>query len=163
MILLDNTVLSNFALVNVLSLLKHFCKDSGGTTVHVLAEFERGVREGFFKKPDLTWLTKLDFYNEIERTMFAHLSRRLGAGEASCLVLAIHRKFDFLSDDMMVRKMALREGIRVSGSIGVLIRLIHNDIITLEKGNNILKGFIRQGYFSPVEQLDGFIGTAPKT
>ena len=108
MILLDNTVLSNFVLVSELPLLKQYCKGAGATTVYVLGEFERGVREGIFKKPDLTWLTQLDFHNEIERTMFAFLCQRLGAGEASCLVLAIQRKFDFLSDDMMVRKMAAR-------------------------------------------------------
>ena len=155
--MLDNTVLSNFALVDELSLLQQFCRDSGAITTHVFNEFEKGVQAGLFKKPDFSWLAKLDFDNETERNMFTLLNQRLGAGEASCLVLAVHRAYDFLSDDMMVRKFALREGIRVSGSIGVLIELINENIITLEKGNNILKGFIRWGYYSPVEKLDGYI------
>lgn len=162
MILVDNTVLSNFALVDELPLLKQFCKGLGATSEYVLSEFEKGVQEGYFKNLDLSWLTKLDLKNEIERNMFAFLCQRLGTGEASCLVLAIQREYDFLSDDMMVRKMALREGIRVSGSIGVLVELIHKNNITLQKGNEILKGFIREGYFSPVARLDDFIVTPPK-
>jgi predicted nucleic acid-binding protein len=60
----------------------------------------------------------------------------------------------------MVRKMALREGLRVSGSIGVLIELIYKNIITLERGNELLKGFINKGFFSPVKRLDHFIKTS---
>jgi len=160
MILVDNTVLSNFALVNELPLLKQFCKGLGATSEYVLSEFEKGVQEGYFKNPDFPWLTKLDLNTEIERNLFAFLSQRLGTGEASCLVLAIQRKYDFLSDDLMVRKMALREGIRVSGSIGVLIELIYKNVITLERGNELLKGFINKGFFSPVERLDHFIKTS---
>jgi predicted nucleic acid-binding protein len=160
MILVDNTVLSNFALVDELPLLKQFCKGLGATSGDVLSEFGKGVQEGYFKNADFPWLTKLDLNTEIERAMFTFLCQRLGAGEASCLVLAIQRKFDFLSDDLMVRKMALREGIRVSGSIGVLIELIHKNVIPLARGNELLKGFIKQGFFSPVERLDHFIKTS---
>ena len=157
MILLDNTVLSNFALVKELLLLKEFCREEGATTVKVVAEFDAGVTRGLFKPPDFSWLKILDFENEIEKSMFARLNQRLGAGEASCLTLAILRKYDFLSDDMMVRKMAYREGVRISGSIGVLITLVKMDRITLGTGNNILSSFIRRGYFSPTDKLDEFL------
>ena len=60
MILLDNTVLSNFALVDELSLLKQFYNDAGATTIHVFNKFENGVQAGLFKKPDFSWLDKLD-------------------------------------------------------------------------------------------------------
>jgi predicted nucleic acid-binding protein len=46
MILVDNTVLSNFALVDELPLLKQFCKGLGATSEYVLSEFEKGVQEG---------------------------------------------------------------------------------------------------------------------
>jgi hypothetical protein len=45
--------------------------------------FEKGVQEGYFKNPDLSWLTKLDLNTEIEQNLFAFLSQRLGRGEAS--------------------------------------------------------------------------------
>lgn len=47
MILIDNTVLSNFALVNELGLLQAYCKDQGGLTNHVLVEFEQGYAREF--------------------------------------------------------------------------------------------------------------------
>ena len=157
MILLDNTVLSNFALAEELLLLREFCRGAGATTVQVVAEFDAGVTRGLFKPPDFSWLKIFDFKDEIEKSMFARLSQRLGAGEASCLTLAILRKYDFLSDDMMVRKMAYREGVRISGSIGVLIALIKNERITPATGNIVLLNFIRHGYFSPTDKLDEFL------
>ena len=157
MILLDNTVLSNFALADEIHLLEEFCRGTGATTVKVVAEFDAGVTQGLFNPPDFNWLKILDFENEIEKSMFARLNQRLGAGEASCLTLAILRKYDFLSDDMMVRKMAYREGVRISGSIGVLIALIEMERITLATGNNVLLNFIRHGYFSPTDKLNEFL------
>lgn len=79
MILLDNTVLSNFALVDELTLLKQFCHETGATTIYVFNEFEGGVQTGLFKKTDFSWLDKLDFENEVERNMFAFLNQKLGS------------------------------------------------------------------------------------
>jgi len=157
MILLDNTVLSNFALAEELLLLKEFWQGAGATTVQVVAEFDAGVTRGLFNPPDFSWLKILDFENEIEKSMFTRLNQRLGAGETSCLTLAILRRYNFLSDDMMVRKMAYREGVRISGSIGVLIALIKMERIALATGNNVLLKFIRHGYFSPKDKLDEFL------
>jgi predicted nucleic acid-binding protein len=157
MILLDNTVLSNFALAGELPLLKEFCRGSGATTLKVVDEFDTGVVRGLFKAPDFSWLRIFDFENEIEKSMFARLNQRLGVGEASCLTLAILRKYDFLSDDMMVRKIAYREGVRISGSVGVLIALVKMEKITLANGNKVLSNFIRHGYFSPTDKLDEFL------
>lgn len=81
----------------------------------------------------------------------------MGAGESSCLALSISRGYDLLSDDMAVRKIAMREGVRLSGSIGVLLELIRINGISVEKGNIILKGFIKHGYFSPADRLDELI------
>ncbi len=157
MILIDNTVLSNFALVGELLLLEDYCGDKGTTTGMVIAEFERGVNEGIFINVKLDWLKRLNLEGSNEESLFANLSKRLGAGEASCLAIAIHRKHDLLSDDMAVRKIALQEGVRLSGSVGVLLELIRMGRISLEMGNKILKGFIRHGYFSPVDRLDALL------
>ena len=67
MILLDNTVLSNFALVKQMSLLNEYCGDIAATTADVLDEFERGVKEQIFAETGLSWLKRLDL-NEKEKT-----------------------------------------------------------------------------------------------
>lgn len=154
MILLDNTVLSNFALVKQVSLLKEYCGDQAATTTDVLNEFERGIKEHIFSETELDWLKLLDL-NEKENTMFLNFSKKLGKGEASCLAIAINRGYNFLSDDMAVRKIALREGVRLSGSVGVLLELIRMGKIGIQKGNEILNEFIKFGYYSPVNKLDG--------
>ena len=159
MILIDNTVLSNFVLVDALELLKTYCAGQGASTQHVLREFNQGIREGLFSHADLDWLTPCDLGSPSEIALFTTLNKRLGSGEASCLAIAIHRTDDLLTDDMIARKIALREGIRLSGSIGVLLELIRIKYISLEKGNMLLKGFIRQGYFSPVDHLDEFLSS----
>lgn len=157
MILLDNTVLSNFALVGELRLLEEYCDDRGATTSYVFLEFERGLKEGLFVNSDLKWLRRLDFEGEKERQLFENLSKKLGIGEASCLAVAIQKGYGFLSDDMAVRKIAQREGVRLSGSVGVLLELIRTGSISLERGNEVLRGFIRFGYFSPMDRLDGLL------
>jgi predicted nucleic acid-binding protein len=154
MILIDNTVLSNFALVGELILLKDYCQGKGATTEYVLAEFERGIKEGIFINTNLDWLKNLALVDVKESSLFKTLSKRLGAGEASCLAIAMYREYDLLSDDMAVRKVALREKVRISGSIGVLLELIRIEKINLEKGNKILRNFIKYGYFSPVDRLN---------
>ena len=60
MILLDNTVLSNFALADEFPLLKEFCRGSGATTLKVVDEFDAGVGQGLFKALDFSWLRILD-------------------------------------------------------------------------------------------------------
>tara|TARA_Y100001934_G_scaffold203177_1_gene239496 strand:- start:916 stop:1212 length:297 start_codon:yes stop_codon:yes gene_type:complete len=92
-----------------------------------------------------------------ERLSFIQFNLRLGAGEASCLAVAIHRKHDILTDDMDARMTAQREGVRVSGSVGVLVNLIRRNTIDLEEGNRILQDLIAAGYYSPVDALDGLI------
>jgi predicted nucleic acid-binding protein len=57
----------------------------------------------------------------------------------------------------MVRKMAYREGVRISGSIGVLITLVKMDRITPGTANSVLSSFIRRGYYSPTNTLDEFL------
>ena len=153
MILIDNTVLSNFALVKQMSLLIEYCGDKAASTNDVFDEFKQGVKERIFADTEFEWISRLDL-NEKENIMFLNFCKKLGRGEASCLAIAISRGYDLLSDDMAVRKIALREGVRFSGSIGVLLELIRMDRIGIEKGNEILNGFIKCGYYSPINKLD---------
>ena len=157
MILIDNTVLSNFALAGKLPVLENYCKDKGVTTKEVLMEFERGINAGIFTNINLIWLKIIDLANEEEKLLFMNIRKKLGAGEASCLAVAINMGYDLLTDDMAVRKIALREGIRLSGSVGVLLELIRLKEISIEMGNKILKDFIKYGYFSPVDRLDDLL------
>lgn len=154
MILVDNTVLSNFALAGLLDLLYSFAGNKGVTTDHVLAEFSRGVEIGVLPESDLTWLRVVQVEGRSEEALFRSLRKELDIGEASCLAIAIARESDFLSDDGDARAIARREGVRLSGSIGVLLSLVQSGQIDLKRANDALNDFIRYGYYSPVKTLD---------
>jgi predicted nucleic acid-binding protein len=153
-ILINNTVLFNFALARAVSLLREFCGSKGRATVQVLAEFEEGVQRGVLPPTTLDWLKRVRLRGPQERTLFVYLRRQLGVGEASSLAIAMVRGYDFLTDDMKARRVAQTEGVTVSGSVGVLLELIRMPKLTLEEGNHLLRAFILLGYFSSVERLD---------
>lgn len=154
MILINNTVLSNVALGQAIPLLHEFCAGRGRVTPQVLAEFEEGVARGLLPTTALAWLKRARLRGQQERATFLQLRTQLGAGEASCLAIAIGRGYDFLSDDMKARRVARTVGVTVSGSVGVLLELIRIHRLTLEEGNTLLRTFIEHGYFSPVDRLD---------
>lgn len=97
LVLLDNTVLTNFALVDradlVLDLWPGAC-----TTPSVKAEYAAGVRAREMA-PDAWQALGEIRLTPAETTSAEHLRRRLGAGERSCIAVAYHRTGLLASDD----------------------------------------------------------------
>lgn len=58
-----------------------------------------------------------------------------------------------LSDDFAARRLALKLGIPVSGTLGVLLQLVHNHHITMQEADALLARMIGKGYRSPVTSL----------
>ncbi len=151
MVLIDNTVISNFVKVNRIDLIKK-AFDCVYVTEQVLEEFKLGVKRGVL--PDV----KLDFevlkLKDEEIELYKALRIKLGKGEASCLAIAKYRDMKILTDDSDARKIANILGVPVSGTIGVLVRCVEKGIITKEEGNRILREMIEKGFYSPVSDLD---------
>lgn len=152
MVLVDNTVISNFVKVNRLDLLQVFKEIF--VTSDVLEEFKFGVKRGVLPEVELEPSFKVLNLNESEVELYESLRRKLGKGEASSLVIAKNRGMKLLTDDLDARKTANILGIPVSGTIGVLMHCIKKKSLTLEEGNNILKDMVLKGYYSPIECLD---------
>ncbi len=151
MVLVDNTVLSNFAKVNRLDLLKKVLKKVY-VTEQVLEEFKLGAVRGVLPVVSLDFeVLKLEG-EEIE--LYNSLRVKLGKGEASCLAIAKNRNMKFLTDDSDARKVANILGVPVSGTVGVLVRCIEKNIISKEEGDQILKEMIAKGFYSPISDLD---------
>jgi predicted nucleic acid-binding protein len=150
-ILLDTTVLSNFARIERPDLLRLALPDAA-TTPQVITELERGVAAGYLMTHAWDWL-ELVRLTSSEKANLARIRLVLDDGEASCIAVALERKASLFSDDMDARHYARRQGISVSGTLGVLSLLVKGKHLSIEDADDLLLAMIAQGYRSPVSSL----------
>lgn len=150
--LLDNTVLSNFTLVERADLVRRALGDDAATTEAAWQELQIGVDIGRLPSQDWSWLPVLSL-TEDETSLYRLFSRRLNAGEASCLAIAASRGCRVLTDDRDARELAAAWRIPVSGTLGLLLRLIDLEILSLAEGDDLLARMTSAGYRSPVDSL----------
>ena len=153
MLLLDNTVLSNCALVSRIELLTIALGSQVATTPQVVDEFNGGVARGRVPETRLDWLEIINLEGK-EETVFQELLMRVNAGEAVCLAVASERNGRILTDDRDARKLAAQLKVPVSSTLGILLRLVQIDVLTLTDANEILGRMIRKGYRSPVQKFE---------
>ncbi len=160
-IILNTTVLSNFASVDALNLIKRLF-GVVYTTHEVHEEILRGISRGYQYLEDVDhkmsfdgggWLRVIAICSHTEHQSMNDLLKRLGMGESSCIAIAKSRKMIFMSDDRTARRIAKENGVLISGTIGVLMRCVDKNIISFPEGNVILAEMIRDGYMSPVNSL----------
>jgi len=152
-VLLDNTVLVNFACADRADLVLESGFERVCTTPAVMTEYESGVESGHV--PDGLWgsLPQLDCTAE-ESAFARSLADRLGAGERSCLAIALHRQGLFASDDADARAEAQKHDIPVTGTLGILIVNVEHDVLTRDAANTVLQTVVEAGYRSPVDRID---------
>lgn len=150
--LLDNTVLSNFALSGKTHLLEMALGGNASTTPQVMVEFQNGVAAGRLPQADLSWLAVRPL-GEAELAVYTDLRSRLNAGEAACLAWAYQKNCIVFTDDRDARETASQLQIPVSGTLGVLLRLIDLRELTLGQADAILHEMIASGYRSPLSTL----------
>jgi predicted nucleic acid-binding protein len=153
MLLLDNTVLSNFALIARVDLLIEAMGDQISTPPQVIDEFNEGVARGRLPQVGLDWLEVVSLEAD-EEALYQELTGRLNAGEAACLAVAAHRGGRVLTDDRDARILAAQIKIPISGTLGSLLRLIRMQALTLSEANELLSQMIAHGYRSLVEKLE---------
>ena len=156
-VIADNTVLSNFALIEREDILDKVFGGAICTTAAVRAELSEGEKRGLVPRRDWSKVPVLSVESTQERQAFDIFSARLGKGEASCLSLAICRNLRVLTDDRDTRIIAHRRNISVSGTIGVLVLAVKRNILTRQAANLLLSRLIEKGYYSPYQSLDGLI------
>lgn len=166
-IVFDNTVLSNFALADQLSILESLYRGRACTTLMVVEEIWRGIEAGYTNLLPLEsilhplspsgWMDIFELTSDREQTLFIDLLSTLDSGEAACLALAVERGLILASDDLAVRRAATRLGVKLTGTVGILLRAIREEMIPLQAANHILGRMIAQRYRAPVERLDDLI------
>lgn len=156
----NNTVLSNFAVVDRLDLLKDAYEEIY-ISLEVYEEIEGGIRhKHLFQKrtkqmaDSREWLFVTGLEGN-EEDLYRKLKKQLHPGEASCLAIAINRKWSFLSDDKSARKLANVYKVPLSGTVGVLCFLRDEKYISTKEANDLLQQMVSYGYYSPVPKIEG--------
>ena len=150
--LLDNTVMSNFAVVRRPSLLRTAFGEKLATPQQAFDELQAGVEARTLPVLDWTWLPVWTMGSS-EMARYRQLFRSLNAGEAACLTMAVERGCRVLTDDRDARKLARHLQVPLSGTLGVLARLVDTDHLVIGEADRLLRGMIEAGYRSPVTSL----------
>lgn len=158
----NTTVLSNFASVDQLDILRLLYTNIV-ITVEVYEEIQAGLEQGYdfyagieqiiypFSEDGWIYLTSMGSVDELR--MFRTLPSRLHYGEASCIAVAHHRNWLFLTDDRSARNHARQLGIPVSGTVGCLVLTVERGLCELEQANVWLEQMIQHGYYAPITDL----------
>ena len=164
--LVNTTVLSNLAAVDQLDLLRHLLGRIYISS-EVYEELMNGLEEGydFYAGIDSQihpfvedgWIRLVSMTEEDELRLLRSLPRRLHNAEASCLAIAQHRGWAFLTDDRLARETARAHGILVSGTLGVLVQAVRRGKLTEEQGDELLQRMIARGYRSPYNRLSSLV------
>ncbi|MBK5275113.1 MAG: DUF3368 domain-containing protein [Desulfuromonadales bacterium] len=158
-VIFDTMVISNFAKVGQLELLRRIYPANAFCSGFVVAEVLRGFRQGHTGLEPLVqllsdgWPRQDDLSTPAERRLYARISVSLGDGESSCLALAARRGYVFACDDRLARSEAVRLGIPLTGTVGILIKAVRNGVIDLRKANAVLKQMIAAGFYAPMARI----------
>jgi len=161
-VIANTSTLSNFASVGQLELLQSRF-ETLYISEQVFDEIQSGLIQGYdfyrnldqqiFPFSDTGWLHLITLETVEELMTFHRLLSNLHSGEASCLSIAYHRKWLFLSDDKAARQMGQTMDIPISGTLGVLLSLLKQKKLSLIEADNVLQQMVHKGYYSPVTSL----------
>ncbi len=150
-VVVDNTVLSNFAHVEQPQLL---CEafDNPVTVRAAMDELIEGVR--LERLPSVDWndVPVIELTSD-EQTSADLFGQRLGRGEAECIALAQSRQWMVLTDDRDARAAAREVGIIVSGTLGALMNLVEGGTLSMSQADHFLARMKQHGYRCPVDSL----------
>ena len=114
LVLLDNTVLSNFSVAQQPGLAIAACPGRACTTEAALAEYLAAPVDARFAEDAWRDLPTIEL-TEGERELVEALPISLGIGERTCLAVAIARRCVFATDGLHARRVAVRHGAQTAG------------------------------------------------
>ena len=162
-VIVNTTILSNFATVGQLGLL-HALWSIVYIPGQVYDEIQNGLLQGYSFYADIDqlvypfsetgWLHLTALQSPDEFRLFGELLSVLHSGEAACLSIAAHRGWTLFSDDKAARKASESLKVSVSGTLGVLLALVKQSQLALTEADEILARMIQIGYYSPCASLN---------
>jgi predicted nucleic acid-binding protein len=155
-VVLDNTVLTNYGLIRRSYLITNLWTGMIYLTPEVLAEYKTGI-QAVGLPPDIWESLPVLTLTPSEIAFAMSLTHRLGAGERSCLAVAVNRNALVATDDRIARQYAKKSGLAIIGSVGILLRNVQRNNLSLNDAQTILDEMISAGYRSPIQRLDEFL------
>jgi predicted nucleic acid-binding protein len=158
-IVFDTCVLSNFALSDSLHIIKNFYGNSSYITDFVSAENLRGILKGYSGLSRVTeaikegWLKEITLSGTKEKALFESLSVSLGFGEASSIAVAKTRRYVFACDDRVARRESGLLGVKLTGTMGILVKAVKKKIINAKESDAILNRMVSNGFYSPINSI----------
>jgi predicted nucleic acid-binding protein len=155
-VLLDNTVLTNFAQAKCADLPPAVWPGRVYVTQAAVEEYRRGVEKVGLPAGAWDHVPFLKLTDEENTWRQGRFPAYLGAGECASIAAAFHRRGVFASDDLKARKTAQALKVPVVGSVGILIRSVQKGLLTLAQAQVLLDRMIDAGYYAPVTDLSTF-------
>lgn len=173
-IIFDNTVLSNFALVQFFEVLRRLYEGRAFICRSVFQEIQAGIESGW-KYPQLRSRTRLQAVNQaleegwlqfpnsdvnpsdevLELRLALEYGQRFGAGEAEAMAIARTRGWILATDDGEARRFSQERGIRLTGSLGILIKATQQQVVQITEADALHARMIDEGYRSPLPYENG--------
>ena len=156
---LDATVLSNVAYLDAVSLLTSL--DRPVTKPTVQAELTRGTDRYPYLARATEALSKtipvVELTDETQR-LAAQFTDRLDRGEAEALAVADYRHGLIATDDGAARAMARDYAIPFTGTIGILVDLVEDGLVTEQTADSWLKQLVDDiDYYAPSRHLSEYL------
>ena len=155
----DNCVLSNFMHSDSLEIVKKLYANESYITNYVVAENMKGILKGHLLLSKLKdalkegWLKEITLKSMKEKDLFETLSVSLGMGESSSIAVAKVRSYVFACDDRVARREAELLGIKLTGTIGILIKGFRKRILTQKTADEILGKMVKNGFYTTIKSI----------
>jgi predicted nucleic acid-binding protein len=154
-VILDNNIIFDFGSLDDFNLLNKILADSMVViSPNVKEEIKESINIEKLRFELAVYTTTADYATHL-RLRKTH--RGLTDQDISCLVLAKIFGSICASNDKLIRKVAVHEGIGIIGSIGLLEYAITKRIITHQQGVTILEKMMENGAFIEKKIVDNFI------
>lgn len=155
-IVFDATVLSNFASSNSVEWLID-CLDEPYTVPAVKHEILQGIEAGhsFLEPASVAIETGEIRISDFDKDRFDPTESNLDRGEFQAFHAAWLADDTLATDDGAARQKAKRDGVSVTGSIGLLVRGVVNEEISIDRANDWFDTWIEdRGYYAPVDTVE---------
>ena len=149
-VVLDTTVVSNFASTDDLNLIISGSSTQVVTVPAVINEVRAGNEDPNFLAKIEEELNVIEVDSDPDDGIFDSMDY----GEAHALHATIVEGGTLATDDLAARELADQRGVPVTGSIGLLVRLVRQGVLTVDEADTVLRRWIeKSNYFSPVESV----------